>query len=134
MIWDESDERDWRITGTWKWTLKEDCLQVPNHHGVFLFADSKHRIKYIGLVQTENLGQELKGLFKKSQGYGSSRFKILFTSDEEQAYSLKLSLEGKYDPPNNQDLKTQRLRSSLRKYSSHSENWLAPLYFKTPIK
>lgn len=102
MIWDPHEVVEPRVVTASEWwiSLKElDKLEA--RAGVYLFANSKCEIKYIGHAGGGKMIEEIKTAVKKKKNKGATQVRALYTNSHDKAISLERFLIEKYNPVNN---------------------------------
>ena len=90
-----------------KWTKwKKKTEELPNVAGVYIYANSKHDVKYIGKAGAGRLNEEAKSAMKvRKKDKGASLVRGLITNNNVKAKSLEDYLIKKYKPSNNKNQK-----------------------------
>jgi len=101
MIWDSSDNSDYRVASYCEWKNLEKCGTLENKSGVYLFANSDLHIKYVGKAGPRRMADEARDAIRRNKAYDASLVKALYTNSNDKASSLEANLINKYDPPNN---------------------------------
>lgn len=101
MIWDASDQQDWRVVDYSGWLSLQNYGNLENKAGVYIFADASHDVKYIGKAGAGRMVVEISNAISRDKDRGATLVKALYTDSSANAQSLETDLINKYDPPNN---------------------------------
>jgi len=101
MIWDASDQQDWRVVDYSGWLSLQNYGNLENKAGVYIFADASHDVKYIGKAGAGRMVDEISNAISRGKNTGATLVKALYTNSSENAQSLETDLIRKYNPPNN---------------------------------
>ncbi|MGD9131246.1 MAG: hypothetical protein PVH73_06695 [Candidatus Bathyarchaeota archaeon] len=103
MQWDPNDVVDYRVVTVSEWWIKlKDYEKLETKSGVYLFANSKYDIKYIGTAKAHGMIKAVKGAIDKKKSKGATQVRALYTNSTGKAQSLAERLIKKYNPANNQ--------------------------------
>ena len=103
MQWDPSEVVDSRVVSSSEWWINlKDFGELEPRAGVYLFANSKFDIKYIGTAGAGKMVKEIKKAINKKKSKGATIVRALYTNSTEKAQSLQEYLIQKYTPVNNQ--------------------------------
>lgn len=107
MEWDVNEDNDIRIAYKTDWIKLEEYNEVDRRAGVYIFADDKFDVKYIGKAMERPSPLEHISVFEiysamlKGKANGALLVKALYTSSNEQARELDDEMVRKYSPANN---------------------------------
>jgi excinuclease UvrABC nuclease subunit len=102
MQWDPNEVVDSRVVSSSDWWINlKDYETLEARAGVYLFANTKYDIKYIGTAGAGKMLQEIKGAINKKKNKGATHVRALYTNSKAKAQSLKKHLVQKYNPVNN---------------------------------
>jgi hypothetical protein len=101
MIWEVSDNLDWRVGEYTGWVDVRNYKQIENRSGVFILVDCDLHVKYIGIADRGEMKDEIERILVKMKGGTFSRIKVLFTNSSAYAELLMPVLVKKYNPPLN---------------------------------
>ena len=103
MQWDPKDVVDSRVVSSSEWWIDlKDHKKLEARAGVYLFANAKYDIKYIGTAGARRMVQEVRRAIDRKKSKGATKIRALYTNSTEKAQSLKKHLIKKYNPVNNQ--------------------------------
>ena len=103
MQWDPNDVVDSRVVSSSEWWIDlKDYKELEAKAGVYLFANAKYDIKYIGTAGARRMVQEVRRAIDRKKSKGATKIRTLYTNSTEKAQSLKKYLIAKYNPVNNQ--------------------------------
>lgn len=103
MLWDPSDVVDSRVVSSSEWWIDlKDYKKLEARAGVYLFANAKYDIKYVGTAGARRMVQEVRRAIARKKSKGATKIRALYTNSTEKAQSLKKHLIKKYNPVNNQ--------------------------------
>jgi hypothetical protein len=102
MRWDPNDVVDPRVVDSSEWWIDlKDYEKLEARSGVYLFANAKYDIKYIGTAAAGGMVEEVKTAIDKKKSRGATKVRALYTNSKGKAQSLRKYLTEKYDPVNN---------------------------------
>jgi hypothetical protein len=102
MQWDPNDVVDPRVVAVSEWWINlKDYTELEARSGVYLFANAKYDIKYIGTAGAHGMIEKIKGAIDKKKSKGATKVRALYTNSTGKATSLKKYLIRKYNPVNN---------------------------------
>jgi excinuclease UvrABC nuclease subunit len=102
MQWDPNDVVDSRVVAFSEWWIDlKDCEKLEAISGVYLFANSKYDIKYIGTAGAHGMVKEIRRAVEGKKSKGATKVRALYTNSTEKAHSLEKYLIKKYNPVNN---------------------------------
>ena len=102
MQWDPNEVVDSRVVAFSDWWVKlKDFGKLEARAGVYLFANAKCDIKYIGTAGAGGMVEEIRGAINRKNNKGASKVRALYTNSTEKALSLEKYLIKKYNPANN---------------------------------
>jgi len=102
MRWDPNEVVDSRVVAFSEWWINlKDFEELEARAGVYLFANSKYEIKYIGTAGAGEMVEEIRGAINGKKSKGATKVRALYTNSNEKALSLKKYLIEKYNPVNN---------------------------------
>lgn len=101
MKWDSSDQRDYRVVAVDEWRFLGIYPTLKARAGVYIFADAKLQVKYIGKAGAGRMVKEVADAIRRDKAYHATRIKALYTNSEANARSLEAALIDNYNPPNN---------------------------------
>lgn len=103
MQWDPNDVVDSRVVASSEWWVDlKDFETLEAGAGVYLFANAKYEIKYIGTAGVGKMIKEIKSAISGKKNKGATKVRALYTNSKEKARSLEKYLVQKYNPVNNQ--------------------------------
>jgi len=102
MQWDPNDVVDSRVVAFSEWWINlKDFGALEARAGVYLFANAKYDIKYIGTAGARKMVEEVRSAIDRKKNKGATRVRALYTNSNKKAQSLKKYLIKKYNPVNN---------------------------------
>ncbi len=102
MQWDPHDVVDSRVVTPSEWWINlNDFETLETRAGVYLFANSKYDVKYVGKAGANGMITEIKDAIGKEKSKGSTQVRALYTNSCERALSLEKFLIEKYNPVKN---------------------------------
>lgn len=101
MIWEVSDNLDWRVGDYTGWVDMQHYLEIENRSGVFVLTDCELQVKYIGSAERGNMKSEISRILLKKKDLKVSRIKVLYTNSSAYSELLIPVLIKKYNPPFN---------------------------------
>jgi len=106
MQWDPHEVVDNRVVEASIWWLDiKEFEQLEKRSGVYLFANSKYEVKYVGKAGAGEMVKEIKKAITKKKSKGATQVRALYTNAHDKAKSLAQYLVDKYDPVNNRKKK-----------------------------
>ena len=113
MIWEIKDEQHSLVVGNSDWTPLDDYKEIEARSGVYILADDKKNVKYIGkagarrLVMEHLQTYEIYSAIFRGKSNGATIIKALYTHSNDNSKTLEKHLIGKYNPENNIYLVTE---------------------------
>lgn len=102
MQWDPNDVVDPRVSAFSEWWINlKDHETLEARSGVYLFANAKYDIKYIGTAGAGGMVEGIRDATNRKKSKGATQVRALYTNSAEKAQSLRKYLLKKYDPINN---------------------------------
>ena len=102
MQWDPNEVVDTRVVTASQWWIDlKDTEKLEPRAGVYLFANAKVDIKYVGTAGAGKMIIEIKKAIKNKKSKGATKVRALYTNSKEKAQSLEKYLIQKYNPVNN---------------------------------
>jgi hypothetical protein len=102
MQWDPNDVVDSRVDSSSEWWIDlKDYETLEAKAGVYLLANAKYDIKYIGTAGAGKMIQEIKDAINRKNSKGATKIRALYTKSKAKAQSLEKYLTKKYNPVNN---------------------------------
>jgi excinuclease UvrABC nuclease subunit len=102
MQWDPHDVVDSRIVDASEWWINlKDFETLEKRAGVYLFANSKYHIKYVGTAGANGMIDKIRDAISKKRCTGSTQVRALYTNSNKRAHSLEKYLIEKYNPVKN---------------------------------
>ena len=102
MQWDPKEVVDSRVAVFSEWWIKlKDFEELEARAGVYLFANDKYDIKYIGKSGASKMIKKVRGAITKNKNKGATKVRALYTNSNTKAQSLQKYLITKYNPVNN---------------------------------
>lgn len=103
MQWDPNDVVDSRVVSSSEWWIDlKDYKELEAKAGIYLFANAKCDVKYIGTAGARNMVEEVRRAIDRKKSKGATKVRALYTNSTEKAQSLEKHLIAKYNPVNNQ--------------------------------
>ena len=103
MKWDPHEVVDSRVASASEWWINlKDPETLESRAGVYLFANTKFDIKYVGHAAGGKMIKEVKNAINQKKSKGATQVRALYTNSKERAQSLEKYLIQKYNPVNNQ--------------------------------
>jgi len=103
MLWDPNDVVDSRVVSSSEWWIDlKDYKELEARAGVYLFANAKYDIKYIGTAGARGMVEDVRRAIEGKKGKGATKIRALYTNSTGKAQSLEKYLIAKYNPVNNQ--------------------------------
>ena len=102
MVWQVSDEQNWRVVESSLWLNIEDYKQLQPRTGVYIFASAIFDVKYVGKAGAGRMIDEIADAIRRGKNLGASIVKALYTNSDEDAIAFEGYLIEKYQPPNNE--------------------------------
>ena len=102
MQWDPNEVVDSRVVTSSEWWINlKDFETLEARAGVYLFANAKYDIKYIGKAGARRMVEEIRGAINRKKNKGATKIRALYTNSNAKALSLEKYLIKKYNPVNN---------------------------------
>ena len=102
MQWDPNEVVDSRVVSASEWWIKlEEFETLEQRAGVYLFANAKYEVKYVGKSGAGGMVEEIRDAINKKKSRGATQVRALYTNSNEKAQSLEKHLIEKYNPVNN---------------------------------
>jgi excinuclease UvrABC nuclease subunit len=102
MQWDPNEVVNSRVVAVSEWWINlKDFGELEARAGVYLFANSKYDIKYVGTAGAGKMVEEVRDAINKKKSKGATKIRALYTNSKEKAQSLQEYLIEKYNPVNN---------------------------------
>ena len=101
MIWEVSDNLDWRVGDYTGWIDIQDYQEIENRSGIFVLVDCELQVKFIGYAERGNMKNAIARMLLKEKNLEISRIKVLYTNSSAYAELLIPILIKKYKPPFN---------------------------------
>jgi hypothetical protein len=102
MQWDPNDVVDPRVVDVSEWWINlKDYTELEARSGVYLFANAKYDIKYIGTAGAHGMIKGVREAIDKKKSRGATKVRVLYTNAAGKAKSLRKYLIKKYNPVNN---------------------------------
>jgi excinuclease UvrABC nuclease subunit len=102
MQWDPNEVVDSRVVSYSEWWINlKDFGELEPRAGVYLFANAKYDIKYVGTAGAGRMVEEIRDAINKKKSKGATKVRALYTNSNEKAQSLQEYLIEKYNPVNN---------------------------------
>lgn len=102
MQWDPNDVVDDRVVEASEWWINlNEYEKLEPRAGVYLFANTKYDIKYIGTAGAGKMVKEIGKAIKNKKSKGATQVRALYTNSKQRAQTLEKQLIKKYDPVNN---------------------------------
>ena len=90
MQWDPNDVVDSRVVTASEWWINlKDFETLETRAGVYLFANSKYDVKYVGKAGANRMIAEIKDAISNDKSKGSTQVRALYTNSTERALSLE---------------------------------------------
>jgi len=102
MQWNPKEIVDSRVVACSEWWINlKDFEELEARAGVYLFANAKCDVKYIGKSGAGRMIEEVRFAITKKKNNGATKIRALYTNSNTKAQSLEKYLIKKYNPVNN---------------------------------